>query len=339
MTITALPYQNKLSGTYSKKVSFKNSICKANNQYVRKMGKGIDNQTVSFDLKYIGLTAVELASVETTFGVQTLGDVLSFKAPFEASLGYYFKPASWKKSRYYKVQVAGERIPLFDVEFTLVEGNELLAIPTDPTILFHFNSFPPINSGTFPTEIVTSYVGNINTTTPLLGAGSLMSSPSNGSHTPFILGWTYPNQTTITSFTLRFKFKMRTAIRFCGLLRFTPDSYINIYADMTGAIGVLEFNPTVAVALTPNVLHEISVEWFGASLYVYFNGTLVQTLPYLNPFTLVPITSLVLDNFNMGKSGNDLPVGEETLFDELYFVLDRALTSGGSSYTVLPTER
>jgi len=141
MTIYILPFANKLSSSYSKKVSFTNKSCKANNQYVRKIGVGVDNSQTTYDLKYVGLTEVELAEVETLFSVQALGDLVSFKSPIDAIIGYYFKPTAWRKSRYYKILANNTRVKVYDMEFTLVEGNRLanVLIPIDPVPTYLVN--------------------------------------------------------------------------------------------------------------------------------------------------------------------------------------------------------
>jgi len=141
MTVYILPFANKLSSSYTKKVSFTNKSCKANNQYVRKIGVGVDNSQTTYDLKYIGLTEVELAEVETLFSVQALGDLVSFKSPIDAVVGYYFKPTAWRKSRYYKILANNTRVKVYDMEFTLVEGNRLanVLIPIDPVPTYLVN--------------------------------------------------------------------------------------------------------------------------------------------------------------------------------------------------------
>jgi len=155
MTIYALPYVNKLSGSYTKSVSFTNGKCKSNNQYTRKIGIGLDNHQISYELKYIGLTEAELLSVETLFSVQLLGDLLSFKAPIDLIDGYYLKPASWKKNNYFKI-VDNVQARVTDLSFSLeLGGGESIygvippVIPSPiepvyppPSIYFPFSTYP-----------------------------------------------------------------------------------------------------------------------------------------------------------------------------------------------------
>ena len=142
MTIYALPFVNKLSGSYTKQVSFKNNTCKANNQYLRKIGVGLDNHQVNYELKYIGLTEAELLDVETLFSVQLLGDLLSFKAPIDSSIGYYLKPTAWKKYNYFKI-VDTTQIRVFDLSFTLELGGGLSIYGVIPPNLPNVPTPPP----------------------------------------------------------------------------------------------------------------------------------------------------------------------------------------------------
>lgn len=140
MTIYALPLTNKLSGTYTKTVSFTSMQCKANNQYQRKMGVGKDNLQISYELKYIGLTQSEVSVVETLFSIQSLGDVISFRSPIDSFARLYAKPTSWQKENYYGWAKDQPYQKLTDLSFTLVLGNELTPIaktnlvPTPPAL-------------------------------------------------------------------------------------------------------------------------------------------------------------------------------------------------------------
>jgi len=100
MSSTVLPFQNKLSGNYSKKVSFKNSVCVSHNQYIRKMGRGLACIEVEYSLKYIALTQAELLEAETLFSTHELDSYISWEAPIDFKSFNYRKPTNWSKENY-----------------------------------------------------------------------------------------------------------------------------------------------------------------------------------------------------------------------------------------------
>jgi hypothetical protein len=140
MTVSILPYVEKLSGNYTKQVSFTTQLCKANNQYLRKIGVGLDNKSISYSLKYIGLTEAELLAIETLFSIQYIGDVIKFKSPLDLVDNVFRKPTTWTKDWYFKIENGISKVRVFDLSFDLLEGQCLTGIARIPPIV------PPVQT-------------------------------------------------------------------------------------------------------------------------------------------------------------------------------------------------
>jgi hypothetical protein len=119
MTTVTLPYQNKLSGTYNKKVELKTVTSVSHNQYVRKIANSIDSVTVTYSLKYVGLLLAELQDIETLFSVQLLGDIIEFKSPFDYAVGKFRKPSAWSKDSVMTIQ-NNVKVQTYNLSFDLV---------------------------------------------------------------------------------------------------------------------------------------------------------------------------------------------------------------------------
>ena len=131
MTTVSLPFQNKLSGSYSKKVSFKNSSIAGYNRYVRKLGKGFSCITIEYSLKYIGLTETELAEIETLFGSHNLDMFISWKAPIDVAAINYNKPKTWDKDSFIEATTRELRINLsFSIRSYTKSKISVFPVPT-----------------------------------------------------------------------------------------------------------------------------------------------------------------------------------------------------------------
>lgn len=153
MTSTILPYQNKLSGSYSKEVSFAAVTSSAHNQYVRKMGVGFSNITVGYTLQYVKLNASELLAVETLFSNQTLDDTIEWKSPLDFASGFYRKPTSWEREVTYVLEGetgATTRVAYTNVSFKLEQVTSFVASFAAMAYLFE----PPV-APSFPTNLTT----------------------------------------------------------------------------------------------------------------------------------------------------------------------------------------
>jgi len=205
-------------------------------------------------------------------------------------------------------------------------------------ILLHFNAYPFTNSGTLPTSQTapssrfTSVVGEA-----IYGTGSLRSTQTYAEAALNVL--TTNPITILTAWTIRMKFKVRNTSVYLELLEGWADSYLLVAVnDSSNVIQSMPFNPFASATITANTVQELSIELFSGTLYTYVDGTLVGSIPYVNPFTSLPIGEISLVGgtrlFKLGNVGNTVASGEETITDEFIFVNGTALAGGASSYAV-----
>jgi len=323
MTTVALPYINKLSANYTKKVSFINNSCKANNQYLRKVGVGIDNHQVSYDLKYIGLTGVELLAVETLFSVQYLGDLLSLQTPLDSSIEYYQKPVSWTKDSYFK-WLNGTSTKVTDVSFSLVLGNALTNVVTTnqpiPSLLLHLNSLPPTDSIT-PT-ITTSIpyenlaVSSSSTLMPDNLAIVPTTQPSGTYHLAINLDTTVLDLTQVT---VRLRFHTSTINAYLD--------FINGWFSLVGGFfcfGSSQVPTTTAIVLNHN--YAASIEYLSGTMYLYIDGVLIGSA-IVSP---ISYTQFFINGFSGGYNAS-AAMQEFTEFAVFY---GTCLAAPAASYTV-----
>jgi hypothetical protein len=204
-------------------------------------------------------------------------------------------------------------------------------------ILLHFNSYPFTSDGTHSTTQTAP--SNRLTTVPeeiIYGTGSLISNQNNSDN--WLEIFSDDVITIAESWTIRMKFKIRNSTLYLELLEAWTDSYISIAVkNDTNVIQTMMFSPFATAPITVDTVQELSVELLEGVVYTYIDGLLVGNLPYLNPYTNAPINSVTLaaDSklFTLGRIGNSVTAGEETICDEFIFVNGTALAGGASSYT------
>lgn|SRR5574343_453172 len=285
MTITALPFVNKLSSDYTKTGSFKVHSCKANNQYLRKIGIGKDNYDVAYDLKYIGLTVEEVTSVETLFGVQLWGDLLSFKAPIDRQIGYYLKPSAWKKDNYYGWWKGNPYQKLCDISFTLVLGGVSTGISKsilDAGFLADWTTTYILNFQNNFGNSVESDPNNLWNVTIWAGTPSYVSNGSGGlavTDCVFVLDPTIEDNNAVA-----IEFSVMSTIYDNVLVEGTSaNPYITITAN-----GYLKIEDTItSEVMYPNIYYSFifkQIESGMVEIYLKKEGTYQLVLTSFNPF-------------------------------------------------------
>jgi hypothetical protein len=342
MTILQLPFTNKLAGTYTKKVSFKTATCLGNNQYTRKLGIGLDSYQISYDLKYLGLTDSELAIIENLFSIQNLGDVLSFKAPFEKVATLYLKPSAWSKENTTKL-VGNLLTNVTNLSFTLMIGADITAVsavppivpvpPTDPSFppvvsnlnyLLQFTSLPLFDSITPSSITITSPISPTLVTGVFGNALTFNVYPI--SQTTGLLIQT-PIVYSGEDFTLRFRLKNLGST----IYNYSHHFQVNNYDIVNSAYYDTNLSANNGLILTSyaktyfSTFKAVSFEVFNGVAYLYFDGTLVTSWTFVLNNPTVPLS------FGFGVGSLEF---SEIFLDELAFFDHIALASGASSYTV-----
>lgn len=142
--MSSLPYINKLSGSYSKKVSFLNNTCQSHNQVVRRLGKGFSNIKIEYSLKYIALKEAEVTAVENLFGIHSLNTYVNWQSPIDKIPVVYKLPKTWDSDSYITI-VNGVKELRTNISFTLV--GFIKGLPETIVV-------PPFNEETFGLSLV-----------------------------------------------------------------------------------------------------------------------------------------------------------------------------------------
>ncbi len=214
--------------------------------------------------------------------------------------------------------------------------------PQADDILFHFNDYPFVNSGTLPTTQTapssrfTTTVGEV-----IFGSGSFIGTLGTGSPDSEWMTITTTNALTISSsWTIRTKFILNAPSGiYTGLIDPWSGSGIEAIAiNPAGSMIVMQFGSLISCPITIGSVQELSIELFNGVIYAYIDGTLVGSQPYVDALSGLPITGTTIGAggtiFAIGDAGNQLTSGQQTIMDEFIFVNGTALAGGASSYAV-----